>query len=167
MVRQPSRAVKGRGGKWFRLPRPKHPTQPDNHNPNSREGDGEQDVDYESCSEEEDAQFIAVVVGEAHSAVKLLDDAGHGEAAANVNEVCRLLLLYKAAYEESKVQHDKMHEKMKTACHERRVAQRKMQNVQGQSLRYWWKYQNANRQMWDERIRRWGHRGFARHSRPP
>ena len=135
MVRQSSRAVKGRGGKWFRLPRPKPETQPHIPNDNPTEGEKEQEgVGYDSCDDE---GFTAVVVKAAQMSAQVLDDAGQCDAAANVHEVCRQLLFYKGAHEELKVRCDEMHTNVKTAVCERRVAQRKMQNAQGKGSRYW------------------------------
>jgi len=142
MTRQrSSRAIRVRGGRWWRPPRPK-PQQPIQVASDNDSELGE-DPGYESCGAGDKGMLASALMCEAASVIDLLQRQGEGEAAEVVQALCDHLNLRERAH--SVLKRKFIRAKAKLECARARVEGQ--ENLQGQCNRYWWQVQRLQRKL--------------------
>lgn len=146
MPRQPRtpRAVQGKGGQWFRPPRPKpRMRSPPQLLEEVEEVEGrieEHDGGYDTCGTCDSDDFTASLVSEALQRSLMVQDI---EVASLLQALCQQLTVQEKQKQTLKNKWDSAKQKLRSA----RLQLRRQRNLQGQSNRYWWKMQRLRRQL--------------------
>lgn len=151
--RSSSRACKGKGGKWFRLPRPRPKTQStsiESPEEGGRELQPAEEQHYDSCDDSTESEFIAALITAAQNAAQVLQNEGHLENAADVTALCQQMLQYRTTQEDLQAECEQTQVKLKTVKHKLREAKQQVKaqaNLQGQGARWWRKAQELQRRL--------------------
>jgi hypothetical protein len=143
MVRQRSpRAVRVRGGRWIRPPKPKPKPQP------PEEAQPEKSEVYENCEPGDSRQFVECLIAAVQPAVDMLQCHGDQAAADSVLALCDFLKTREKAHARHRPKYKKL--KRKLADAQSKVAGNA--NLQGQNTRYWHRIQQLQRRLFLVRV---------------
>lgn len=154
-----SRVCQGRGGWWFRLPRPRPPSleQPEAVEDASAVDTAlPHDEEYDSCSDGGEEVYNEALLAAAGNVVLLLREAGESAAAGVVQAVCAQLEAQVEAHNRLENRYNRRKEKLKAA----RAKVTAQENLKGQSLRWWRKSERLQRQLHEGHVWRWHGRQY-------
>lgn len=151
MTRQRSpRAVRVKGGRWMRLPRPRPPDSPDRDDLDRTTAS---DDGYDSCGECDKGLLTSSLIHEATPIIAFLQAQKQGEAAQIVQALCDHLDARERAHSVLKGKFSKVKAKLRSA----RMRVVGHQNLQGQCARYYRRIQGLQRQLFHAKYSPWSY----------